>query len=478
MVKGGKRSSRRPVQPPAEDEEADGDDVAVFVIRRELSEVHLLLDNLSANPDQSLTPKGVEAFGLPSDWVKRVCAINWPPPRSLKAEQAALLIHAKDYLNTRARPASGATIAFTLLVAQEDNARRRLVLPDWGQQHARRETKKSEDEQLTMYSLATTAYPGLIKNAKDFRWFMGGGGYGLLFFLILTCGVSSYAAFGNLLLAQRQGLQAAADAARIRVDDAETRAPDSERQTPLQTPAPVQAAGQVSGQSSGQVAGQAGPVVVAPGLHVRLCDQDKLLPPLIVGGTTVPQYKDLRDTQLCDQKARADYDVKVSDHRLWAWNNPMRFLRKKGAGKKDPARENTDGVNLRTGSRVTLLGTSILPVMYGILGASAAVVRSLSRKMRDSLLAPRDLLLSLQQLMLGALMGACIGLFVAQPSAGAQNNPGLIGAVALSSSALSFVAGFGVDNVFAAIEGLIRRIFPAGQSVNGGGKMERKPEGS
>ena len=90
--------------------------------------------------------------------------------------------------------------------------------------------------------------------------------------------------------------------------------------------------------------------------------------------------------------------------------------------------------------------------------ACAAIIRSLSRKIRASLLSPRDLHLSFQQLALGAVVGACIGLFVAAPGSDASGES-LLGPVALSASAISFVAGFGVEAVFQALEALITRIF-------------------
>ena len=111
-----------------------------------------------------------------------------------------------------------------------------------------------------------------------------------------------------------------------------------------------------------------------------------------------------------------------------------------------------------------LLGTAVLPVLYGFLGAIASVVRTWSRKIKASLLSPRDVQLSFQQLALGALVGACISLFIAAPAAG-DGDTSLLGPVALSSSAISFVAGFGVNSVFQALEALISRIFniaPAG----------------
>lgn len=108
---------------------------------------------------------------------------------------------------------------------------------------------------------------------------------------------------------------------------------------------------------------------------------------------------------------------------------------------------------------LTVLGGAVLPIFYGVLGAGAAVVRSISAKMRDSLLSPRDLRLSLVQLVLGAIIGGCVGLFITPTTDPSQSAGGLLGSVHLSASALCFVAGFGVDGVFVALESLIARVF-------------------
>ena len=94
---------------------------------------------------------------------------------------------------------------------------------------------------------------------------------------------------------------------------------------------------------------------------------------------------------------------------------------------------------------VTLVvGTSILPLAYGMLGAGAAVVRRLWERMRVSMLSPRDSTLALLQLALGGTIGACIGLFINPAGAASGESQGLLDAWALSGSALSFIAGFGV----------------------------------
>jgi hypothetical protein len=108
---------------------------------------------------------------------------------------------------------------------------------------------------------------------------------------------------------------------------------------------------------------------------------------------------------------------------------------------------------------ILILSANALPVAYGVLGVGAAVVRGLSEKMRANLLSPRDLYLSFIQMFLGAVIGGCIGLFVATADKGASATTGLIGSIPLSASALCFIAGFGVEGVFVALQRLINRVF-------------------
>jgi hypothetical protein len=97
--------------------EVRADDPRSYVLDRTRSEVHLLLDNLSASPEMTIF--ALTAANPPRtlgrDWLEQVCRISWPPDPSdagtaRQAEQAALLIKVKDYLNSLAKPASGATI--------------------------------------------------------------------------------------------------------------------------------------------------------------------------------------------------------------------------------------------------------------------------------------------------------------------------------------------------------------------------------
>jgi hypothetical protein len=162
----------------------------------------------------------------------------------------------------------------------------------------------------------------------------------------------------------------------------------------------------------------------------------------------VRQFQSADQHQACVELKEANAQLVLAGNRLEEWVWMWRWL--VGGEKNNPLDAAAVALHL-----TAVIGTAALPVLYGFLGAGAAVLRSISHRIKASTLSPRDISLSLQQLALGAVVGACIGLFIVQPGA----EQALIGPVALSTSAISFIAGFGVEAVFQALEALISRIF-------------------
>jgi hypothetical protein len=441
-------------------------DPKVFVLDRELSEVHLLLDNVSANPTTTLAERLVSTQGLEDDlsddWIEQICRISWPPDGTDddKAEDAALLIKAKDRLNRLSYPASGSTIAFTLLVTQHDTENRPwLSLGDGG----------GEERSPTRNSLAQTAYPDLVPKAIRFRKAMRSISIALVVALFVTCLLSWYVAYGNAALAELATAAKALDDVNKRVNDAEA-AEDNQPPT-----APGAAAAPAGATKSG---------VAATGDTAKSSAGDRFIP-----YCDRPVYTSAAQSQACAARGEAQRNIDRVERRLAGWICVVSWdcLDDAGLPSLEPAapgssaappKETSESLKAtlhnaelianapsRAAALANIMGTAVLPFLYGLLGAGASIIRSLSRKIRASLLSPRDLHLSFQQLALGAVVGACIGLFVAAP--GADDGTGLLGPVTLSASAISFVAGFGVDSVFEALETLIKRIFNVAQPATG-----------
>lgn len=115
---------------------------------------------------------------------------------------------------------------------------------------------------------------------------------------------------------------------------------------------------------------------------------------------------------------------------------------------------------------VTTLNYDVLPPLVGALAAIAAALRMIGRKTAAHELEPRDLMFIPERVLLGAFLGASIGLLTAP---GASNGLfTLIGGlpeetsntVALSPPAFAFLMGFATSRVFAWLDSLAERIFP------------------
>ena len=121
-----------------------------LIFRRELNEVHLLLDFISGRPNAHiwdldgkvpLPPSGARSatdVAPPTEekpaccgkhdttldafeTIKWVCKLRYPPtpPSTDKAYDATLLFYVKDRLNSLAYPATGLSIAYTYIFVEE-----------------------------------------------------------------------------------------------------------------------------------------------------------------------------------------------------------------------------------------------------------------------------------------------------------------------------------------------------------------------
>jgi hypothetical protein len=406
-----------------------------FIFVRELNEVFLLLDHISGRWDKSLYNFHNHDDGEPH--IDELCAIGLTPPDSdeQRVAQAVKVLCAKDKLNAAARPATGLTIAFTLLVVGEENRRdwrnwMRTMLFRPGPPSA--PARAPHWDKPTRLTLARYAFPGLVKVAERFNrrifWIV----LLLLIGLVVTCVMSWHITGGNAMLQHLDALQAQQVALAKSIEEAEIK------------------------QSANATA-----------LPVQFC--------AVAGPAGTPQFRSTEEYQLCTRRRVLTEQVAVVRMNLRDWLVPWRTCYGKVAAlfgqmpeaEAAPARASQEEKEryLRRGTEeqarvVTLVvGTAVLPLCYGILGAGAAVVRGLWAKMRESLLSPRDYTLALLQLALGATIGACIALFVNPSGQTPGSEIGFLGNWALSTSALSFIAGFGVEGVFVALESLVRRVF-------------------
>lgn len=130
----------------------------------------------------------------------------------------------------------------------------------------------------------------------------------------------------------------------------------------------------------------------------------------------------------------------------------------------------SDDHEYRIAPRILVIGNFLLPVIFAFLGAAAYVVVDIYMKIRSSTLTPHDRVLGLVRLVLGVILGTCIGLFFSSgappPTGGGTGKPptDLLAGLTLSASTIAFLAGFGVEGVFNALRELVTRVFPSGQA--------------
>jgi hypothetical protein len=432
-------------------QERGPDQIQNFIFARELAEVYLLLDHLSGRSDKGLAGAfgdGAEKAG--EDRIKEICEIAWPPrgTSAERATQAATLLTARDRLNAAAKPANGQSIAFTVLVVGEQNRSwlagaiqytragprdeaATAVRPDHAREWRSAESPQKKgnpetppvdlasqvppttphgedvrddnlaspsvgiwgDELPSRMWLAKRAYPGLARSADNFRRHIKFIIGLLLLWLILTCLLSWDIAAGQAILARFDAMETARIAYLKSIADKSFDAVVVCDGSPSEAPKPT---------------------------AVDMTAAQRQL------------YNDFIDK--CRNKGS-------SREALAQWLASWRLL---FASSVDEQRATV---------LVQVLATFVLPLFYGFLGAGVAVVRNIWSKMRDSLLSPRDPILAWGQMAQGAVVGACIGLFITPSGAGQL--------VSLTPSALSFIAGFGVEGVFVMLESLIKRVFNA-----------------
>lgn len=395
-----------------------------LIFKRDLNEVHLLLDFISGRPDSHIWDIGDVKFPdrngengavlTAYQVIERICEMRFPPPTgqdtTAKADSAALLLYVKDKLNAVAYPACGLTIAYTYIFLEEIEGAARQTGP-----------VRSRARAL----VARTAYPGLVVSAKRFRRFHKcvawvGAAITMLAAILLWLVV-----YGVQLTSRfEEDQKSAADVTNqiYAQVDKENAALSPEKQTHETVPA--------------------------------RCHEDRI----------EQQSNQIR--LLCNQWSyfQARYDKSISDVTTFANHWPSSWLMipfptspglmEKGGVGYVAKQENIQSITLV----LSAYASYVLPVMFGVVGTIASFLRDIGNRITGSTLAPRDETLAIIRLILGAIAGLAVGLFFTPASVSAQVSSGA-GVLTLSASAIAFLAGYGADGFFRMIDMMITRVF-------------------
>ena len=451
----------------AEAREADADTREIIFNERELfyrdlSEVHLLIDFVSGRTDRSLMglkdivisdAKGKPMPALPPQRViEEICKISYPPEgsRAATAHQAAFMLLVKDRLNYLASPARGLTVAFTSMfagvaldlrfdlfgalmettrllghklldreTAEEKQKKAAAAKAEDRDKHpteqeladARAKARRKRD----FYS-AQAAYPNLEQQARRFRTF-----YNFLPFMAVL--LVSFIVYVNWDVSVTGSvLENIADAqcsydALSKAPQACTPAAATDKRAPTLHCATLQACADVVTSN-----------------RRTLAD--------LVGG------------------ARFLHPIALS----------FRVLGVAGDVGSDtpppPTPENiAEPWRLESFTRAVIVGLNgiIIPTAFGWLGTLAGLMRSITTKVRDSVLAPRDYTVALIGMCLGMSAGLAVGLFVSDQTL--QGSQPLGKTITITSAGLSFLAGFGAEAFFTFLDSLLVRLLPSSASA-------------
>ena len=113
----------------------------------------------------------------------------------------------------------------------------------------------------------------------------------------------------------------------------------------------------------------------------------------------------------------------------------------------DVTQADTDVVAVKSRQMLAVLQGYLLPLLYGWIGATAYVVRSLAREARERLYRRENDTAYTLRIFLGSLAGLAIGWFLKPEDVSGFN--------AISPFALAFAAGYSVDLLFTLLDKIV-----------------------
>ena len=401
--------------PPSSPGRSEHDQMIDEVIfKRDLDEVHLLLDFVSGQTDKSLNSLTIADDSDPTGKtrlstraiVERITQIRYPPPGGTNAQNAAdaaFLLVVKDQLNGMADPARGLTVAYTAMFV--GSARRSRFPWAWlrGLMGAPGSARPDNDNR-TM-TLAQEVYPGLMSHAHLFR-----SSFAILVVVVLPIWLALTAlaywdtAFGRSIMQRFDHME-------------------RQRQALIQ---------------------------VSPELaHHEACE-----------GTPRAEINLIcaKMTQLQAQKRSARIDLdhfrRCDNASCNRWLHVMRWGFVLGGtwDGKDPEEHMVATV-------LSVYSNYILPMMFGLLGTMIAAIRKIQDQVGRSELHPRDFLLTALLVPMGAVAAVAVGLFYSPTGSGLGGSTSLSGDLTLAAGGVGFLAGYGSPAFFAMLDNLLRRAF-------------------
>ena len=444
-----------------------------LIFRQYLDEVHLLMDFVSGRADRSLAMLTMPNPAAPGETmtsgaiVKAISEMRYPPgPNSaVNAENAAILLLAKDRLSALADPARGLTIAYTtLFVAAE--ARRTFITAAWRRllNGANRPTRGHD----TRIDLAQRTFPGLRAHARKFRLWRDVLAWLTLPGLFFT-GIAYWDAGLGRTALERLDQDWKATVTDLNNNPSLIHCNDGK-------PAAADTGGEVK------------PEELQRQFACRRYNYGTLL-----GKTAGEQVNDVFHCKGMEWS-------KIVHIWCWQWLFPsasdaLAEARKKAAGNPGDATKAPEQVSRyaqanaaywQTATTIlTVFTTYVLPMMFALLGTLIGAFRAIMARIGVGELAPRDFVRMKSGIVTGLVAGIAVGLFLSPSSVPSQGAGGVAGQLTLTACGLGFLAGYASHSFFAYLDRVVSAVFPLAPPtvaaapppvhVQGGGASSGRP---
>ncbi|CAB3790085.1 hypothetical protein [Pararobbsia alpina] len=425
-----------------------------LIYKRELNEVYLLLDFISGRPevhigglDLKISKGSTDEVLSTFDAVLHICKLGYPPdPLPLnRAADAALLLLVKDKLSSLAYPARGMTIAYTYCFIEPAGS---LMFPNIG----KRELKTEDGKRQTRISIAREAYPGLYLSARRFRTLHKRMTGGSVFLTFIAAALLWMVAYGVQVTARfeddrkRDADVTAKIYAEVNVQDA---ALQSRPQSQLSA----------EKRCRDEIAAQSNEVAL-------LCNEWSYV--------QARYAKTIADactfaTHLPSSLLMLPFPSEVGRERLGCRRRPEGATSSGQSDRSNDAEPDAYAAQEDIQSITLVLSTYsnyVLPILFGLVGTAASMIRSVGDKIRDCVLAPRDEALAFVRLPLGLMAGVAVGLFFSPTSVAQSISSGAASTLTITASGVAFLAGYGSEGFFRLVDMLIDHIFSFGRNGN------------
>ena len=461
-----------------------------LIFKQDLNEVHLLIDFISGRADRSLStlsmphPTTPDKMMTSGEIVEAISKMRYPPPETpvINAQNAAILLQAKDKLSVLAAPARGLTIAYTTMFIDAEagpsmvlGMLRRLFTRRSGPGEPNQISPASTAEgpallandrgyRDTRIDLAQRTFPGLRNHARKFRIWRDALAFFTIIWLFLTGLAYWDAGLG------RSALEGLDQDWKTIVEEVKDN-PSLIRCGQTASPAATNAAG--DSKTDGAIQTE---------LACRRYDYLTWL--------GINAGKQVQAVFVCDSRL-----TKILHIWCWHWllsgaygisGSIEEMTKPQGTGNNDmttgsgsgepglnqaslqriPDYAKVNAVSWQTATSIlTVFTTYILPMMFALLGTLIGAFRAILNRIADSELAPRDLVRMQIGIPTGLVAGIAVGLFLSPSSVPLQGAGGVSGQLTLTASALGFLAGYASYSFFRFLDNILATVFPAGSSA-------------